>query len=393
MTLTEAAKLTKKSVRYIGIPSLIIFFIWVIIGMLNPKEALPDKYITPDFMCGQLSEIQLDSFSLATPDTTFSIETTSGAIPDLPEVVNVFKYNHPGQSLMALQQAQMIAESLDFDPAHYTRISNVEYEWHNTTTAQTLVIEAGNMNISLTTDFTNPAVDTYSNNLPSEENAKTIAMDYLQSQNLLTKDYSAGNQKTYLIQITPSGEIRQAPSLSEADLIRVDFFREKGLITIDPDLVGTEEIGETLQEELEEEEITTIETDGEELDVKKYTTSVMNDCPIFGNISIYVGGLKNEVARDHAIFGLEYSNWILSAFACGTYKLITPQEAVKKVQSGEAALVYLMEKNGDRIIQYEAKSVKDMTIHAVGLSYLDTSARQDYLQPIFYIQGEARFEN
>lgn len=393
MTLTEAARFTKRSIYYVGIPAAVIFVGWAIIGMLNPKEDLPEKYITPDYLCGQLPEFELKSLSQATSNTTFSIETTSGAIPDLPKVVNVFKYDHPGQSLLALQEAQIIAEKLGFEPEEYTRKSTVEYEWDDKSSHRSVVIETGNLNITMETDYSNPNVDTFSSRLPSEENAQTIARNYLQGNNLLTTDFDEGTQKTYLIQLTSSGEMREAPSLSEADLIRVDFFREKDLITIDPELVGTAEIGSSLSEQLEEEKTSTITEDDETKEVKKYTTSVVNDSPIFGNISVYLGGTKDENSRDYEVFGLKYRNWPIETLSCGTYLLISPEEAVRQVQEGEATLVYLMEKGGDRIIPYEAKAVNTMTILEVGLSYLDMSEKQDFLQPIFLIRGEAEFES
>lgn len=394
MTLTEAAELTKKSVYYVGIPVATVFVVWGLWGMLSPQEELPQKYITPDNMCGQLPEFEMETLAQEIIDTKFSIETTSGAIPDLPKVVNVFKYDHPGQSLLALQEAQVFAEDLEFEPEKYNRISTIEYEWVDPIKGKRLVIETGNLNMSLTTDYTSPGVTTYPESLPSEENAKTIAINYLRSKNLLTEDYNAGSQKSYLIQITASGEMREAPSLSEADLIRIDFFREKDLITIDPSLTGTAEIGPTIGGELDEEKPTTIQEVGEKSkEVKRYKTSVLNDSPIFGNISVYVGGIPDENYRQYEIFGLEYRNWIVPEFACGTYGLITPEEAVRKVQEGKATLVHLVEKDGDRIIPYESKSISDMTILEVSLSYLDVSTKQSYLQPILAVRGEAQFED
>ncbi|MBN2100793.1 hypothetical protein JW710_02780 [Candidatus Dojkabacteria bacterium] len=394
MTLTEAASLTKKSVYYVGIPLGAIIVIWIIIQMITPQATLPEKYITPDYLCGPLPKLELESIEQPTSNTQFNIETTTGAIPDLPKVVNVFKYNHPGQSLLALEESKIIAERLGFAPEIYTRKSVVEYEWQNYDNGQTLIIETGNLNLNLTTDFTAPGSETYSHLLPSEENAKSIAQSYLRSANLLTDDYQDGDQRTYLVQITSSGELREAPSLSEADLIRVDFFRKEALIIIDPELVDTAEIGSTLQEKLEEEEEVTIrDEDQKSVKVKKYNTDVKNDSPIFGNISVLVGGREEEESRDFKIFGLTYQNWIISDSPCGTYGLISPEEAVRKVQEGEGTLVYLMEKNGDRIIPYASKSVSGMTILEVDIAYLDTSAKQTYLQPVYYIRGEAEFEN
>jgi hypothetical protein len=393
MTLTEAAEFTNKAVKFIGIPITLIIVIWFIIRIITTGPNLPDKYITPDYLCGQLPGLELSSFELEAP-TRFSVETTSGAIPDLPEVVNVYKFAHPGQSLLALQESQRTADLLGFEPDSYTRISTTEYEWYNAEMKQTLVIETGNQNLSLTTDFTDPSVTTNSRSLPSEQQAKTVALQYLQQADLLYRDYSQGEQKTYLIQITANGEFREAPSLAEADLVRVDFFREKYLITVDPDLAESEELGSTLQEELVTENPETLETEEGAVQVKTYSTTVYNDSPKFGNITVFVGGRKEDNTRgDFQIYGIEYKNWIIGPTACGTYKLISPQEAVRRVQEGDGALVHLLENGEDQIIPYETKDVTEMTILDVSLGYLDTAQKQLYLQPIFVIRGEANFGN
>lgn len=397
MTLTEAAQLTKKSVYFVGIPLAVIILGWMVFQGFRPPSDLPEKYITPDYLC-ELNDFGVEPFTLSsleleTTNTTFTVETTSGAIPDLPEVVNVFEYNHPGESLLALQESQLIAEKLKFDKENYTRRSASEYEFQDIYTHRNLVVETGNLNFHLDTDFTNPNVDTYSDRLPSEESAKDIATSFLQKHSFLTQDYKNGYQRTYLIDVTANGELREAPSLSEADLVRVDFFRYKDLITIDPELVGTSEIGATLQQELEQEDTTTVERDSESVEVKKYTTDIMNDSPIFGNISVYLGGTETENTSEHEVFKIDYINWLISNEPCGTYQLITPQEAVRQVQEGEASLVYLAKKNADRIAPYEIKDVANMTILEVDIAYLDRSIKMDYLQPIFVIRGEAEFQD
>ncbi|MBN1618024.1 hypothetical protein JW887_01620 [Candidatus Dojkabacteria bacterium] len=390
MTLTEAAAFTKKSVYFIGIPFLAITLVWIVYRTLVPNSDLPDNYITPDYMCGPLDTITIDSLPVSKSDTTISIETTSGAIPDLPTVVNVFEYAHPGASLSALQESQIIAQNLNFDMEAYTRPTTTEYQWTDTDTAKTLVVETGNLNFDLKTDFSNPNVELNSKTLPSStERAIEIATTYLQSRSLLTRDYYDGYQKAYLIKLTADGQMREATSISEAQMIRVDFFRKKDLITIDPTLAQTEQIGSSIQNELEDDQTT---TDQGSTDVKKYTTDILNDSPIFGNISVYIGGQMGEYNSDYQILGINYVNWYLADQPCGTYKLISPDEAVKKVQDGEAALVNLVVKNGDHIAPHENKVVTDMLILDVSLDYYDTKEKQYYLQPIYVIKGEAELD-
>ena len=393
MTLTEAAELTNKGTKFVLIPAAIITVIWMFIKLLTVQPDIPSNYISPDFLCGPLEELTIEGLE-TTGDITYSIETTSGGIPDLPTVVNVFEYNHPGQSLIALQEAQQTAELLDFDKSKYSRVSLTEYKWTDSINKRTLNIETGNQNLTMTTDFNDPSVNTHKSSLPSEENAKQIAQDFLQNANLLTQDFATGTKITHIVQVGVDGSLSKAPSLNEADLIRVDFTRSRDLITIDPELVEAEELGSTLQDELEEEKVSTITTeDSRSKEVKRYPTHVFNDSPYFGNISVLVGGMKDANSREYQIFGVEYRNWVIPVLPCGTYQLISAQEAVRRVQSGEAALTYLLEDRGDEIVPYETKKVQSMIINEVTLGYLDKAERQDFLQPVYVISGDAQFDN
>jgi len=75
MTLTEAATITNKGIKYFGIPVIIIMVVWFFVGLLRAPADLPENYITPDYMCGQLPIIEIPSLENDSK-ATFSIETT-----------------------------------------------------------------------------------------------------------------------------------------------------------------------------------------------------------------------------------------------------------------------------------------------------------------------------
>lgn len=392
MTLTEAASFSKKATKLFVLAIVLIMVGWIVFRMINPTLDVPEDYLEPNNMCGVIDELSLNSLAISTPNTNFSIEMASGAIPRIAEVVNVYKYANPGHNLWALEEAQMKAEVLGFDAESYSRTSSTVYKWENSNTYQTLIVDSANQNFTFNTDFENNNIDTLSQYLPNESDAKEIALNFLSQKNLLTQDYRVGYQEVIPIEITTNGEFREAASISDADLIRVDLFRYKDLITVSPELVGTEQIGSTLQEQLEEEESTYVTTDGDEEEVKQYSTKVLANSPIHGNIQIYLGGNEYSNTSKPNVFAIDYTNWLIGDLPCGTYRLITPQEAVKQVQDGDGYLVHLLEDGGDRLVQYEEKAVKELTIFEVDLVYLDLKEEQNYLHPIYYIYGEAEFD-
>lgn len=387
MTLTDAAEFTKKAKYFVGIPVVVIFVVWAVASMLRPQIDLPANYVTPDYMCGKIAPIDLTNIGMTSPRATFSIETRSGAIPDLPRVVNVFEYIHE-PSLTALQEAQYIAEKLGFDKERYSRRSVTEYEWVDQMTYKTLTIETGNMNFHLTTDFAQADIST-GGSLPSEENAKTVASQYLQKTGLMTKDFRDGYQRSYKVRVTAGGEFEEAASLSEAHLIRVDFFRQRDLITIAPHLTGSQEFG-ALQQELEQQKATKSPTGTA---VKTYTTHIVGESPIFGNISVYIGSSIPARPNEYPVYKIDYTNWIIDESPCGTYRLVSPQEAIRQIQEGNARLMYLLPKGKDRIKTPIQQEVKRMMILDVSIVYLDLKTKQSFMQPVFQIKGEAEFAN
>lgn len=393
MTLTEAAKFTRKGTKLFAISVGLILVGWIVYNILYPSAKVPDDYLVPNNKCGVIDELELSSLSLSTPNTNFSIETASGAIPVIAEVVNVFEYSNEGHNLWALEEAQMTAESLGFEPEDYARTGSTIYTWKNSASKQTLVIDTANQNFTLSTDFKNNNIDTLPEYLPNETDAKEIALNYLSQKNLLTQDYKDGYQEIFPIEVTADGEFREASSISNADLVRVDLFRYKDLITIPTELTDTNQIGGTLQEQLSQEESSYITTEQGEKEVKQYSTRVLTDSPVFGNIQIYLGGNEYANTSKPNVFGINYTNWTVGNTPCGTYKLITPQAAVKEVQDGGGYLVHLLEDGGDRLITYEEKTVKNLTVYDVELVYLDLKEEQNFLQPVYAISGEAEFED
>jgi hypothetical protein len=391
MTLTEAASFSKKAIKLVLVAVVLIMVGWIVLRIINPPIDVPNEYLEPNNMCGVIDELSLNSLEVDTPNTDFDIETASGAIPEIAEVVNVYQYANPGHSLWALEEAQMKAEALEFEPGLYTRTGSTIYQWRNTETHQTLTVDTSNQNFTLTTDFQTDDINTYAESLPNESDAKEFALEFLQQTGLLTQDYSNGYQEVIPVQITANGEFREAESIADADLVRVDLFRYKDIITIAVDESDSTGIGSTLQEQLDQQDTEYVETNGEEIEVKTYQTKVFTNSPILGNISVYLGG--DEYQTEANVFAINYSDWIIDDNPCGTYRLITPQAAVTKVQDGDGYLVHLLEEGGDRLVPYEEKTIKALTVYNVDLAYLDLSEEQNYLQPIYYITGEAEFSN
>ncbi|MBD3329711.1 hypothetical protein GF357_04425 [Candidatus Dojkabacteria bacterium] len=398
MTLTEAAYWTKR------LSLVVVFLLVVSIGGLYLYLNWPTRQTIPNFeKANYACTPTRDEFikhTLSIPSLElkegsqleFGVETLTGRIENLPRIVNVYRYDNPGETLSSKEEAQIIAENLGFDPDAMTRKGTSAYYWQDSETARELTVQARNLTFTLNTDFTNEkAFPENIRELPTTEEATRQAVSILQSTGLLTSDYASGQPAAVLIKIRNDGSFTMARSKAEADLIRIDFFRTIPLLEVQDNQPNYSKILTQLQEfDVENETVTTSEG---QVEIYKFITDIYTLPPQKSYISVYIGPDDNRKPAAREIYSIDYTNWVVSNESCGTYELLSANEAVAKLQNGEGSLVYLTEKNGDDVIDYTPKKVTQFSILSVTLGYYNSPEESTFLQPIYVIFGEATFES
>lgn len=402
MTLTEASFWTKRFGVIAGVAAA-VFVIIALILTIEKKEEMPPQYMTANFACTETPDgflpyvLEIPSLDLASgSEMVFDIQTDSGKIDSLPNIINVYEFANPTQSLNAQAEAKVIANRLGFNPDAIVRRGTDTYEWTDTQFDRKLTIKARNLNFTMQTDSTYIKNISKNGNLPSAQEAKSIAVNFLRGINLLEDDYSKGTHKTTYIRINVDGSFSEASAPADADLIRVDLQRSKSMITIQANIVGADQMVETLTEKLSTPNEETSIINDERIDIFTFNTPITFLDVNRSNISIYVGAEdddKDGGGAVNSVYQVEYTNWPIEEDACGTYELISPATAIEKVQSGEGSLIYLNELNGDSVIEYTPKKVKKFTIQYVNLTYFEANGEQKYLQPQYIVSGEAILEN
>ena len=402
MTLTEAAFWTKRF-GVIALGAFVIFVIVILAVTLKATEVMPPQYLTANFACTEKKDdflkhkLEIPSLQLADgSEMVFEINTDSGKIDSLPHIINIYKYDNPTQSLSAQADAKILAKKLGFDPDAVIRRGTESYVWVDRDRSKTLEVEAKNLNFSMKTDSAFIREMANKGSLPSEQEAKSQAANSLRTLGLYSEDYSNGNHQTTLINVNPDGSFSKAFSVSEAELIRVDFVRSKSMITIPSNIVGSQNMVQTLSKKLPEEPV--IETpivNDERISVYTFNTLVSFSKTQRSNISVYIGveNDKEEAEAVNSVYQIDYKYWPIQVESCGTYELISPQVAIEKVQSGEGSLMYLFEKGGDDVIEYIPKRVKKFLVIDIYLVYYEHSEELEYLQPVYVISGEVLFDN
>ncbi|HHX99342.1 TPA: hypothetical protein GX533_01495 [Candidatus Dojkabacteria bacterium] len=408
MTLTEASFWTRR-LGVIAIIAILIVGITLSIIFWPKKIKPPEEYLIPNYACTDTKEEFLEKALLDIPsleidpasEALFSVNTDTGKVNTLPSIINVYKYDLKTQSSQALFEAENIAARLGFDKEKMTGDDQDVYVWRDPVNKRRLTVYKRNMNFRLETDVQQMRMvsDHYGGTLPDEATAKTRARSILSSLGKLddtmqnTSEDSIGI--TY-IRINSDGTYRKAASLSQADLIRVNFRREKSMITISSNLVGAEEMVKEMIKAVGKEP-TKVATTINDKKVDIYTFDALVTLPRIQdtNISVYIGPENKESKLQsnlRSLYQIDFTYWPVFPDSCGTYPLITTQAALDKVMAGEGKIVYLYEKDGDFVSEYMQKNVKRFTItENVRIVYYETPEEQEFLVPVYLFSGEAEF--
>lgn len=402
MTLTEAAFWTKRF-GVIALGAFVVFTAIVLILTLRGEAPMPPQYLTANYACTQNRKeflehkLEIPSLELAEgSEMVFQIDTDTGKIDALPEIINVYRFSNPVQSVTSQADAKVLANKLDLDPGAIIRRGTESYAWVDKENGKTLEVQAKNLNFIFRTDASIIREVSRENILPSEQEARSQAANTLRSLGLYWEDYSKGNHETTLIKVNPDGSFSKAYAPAEADLIRVDFTRSKSMITIPSNIVGANKMVQTLSRKFPEPPV--VETpviNDQRLEVYTFNARISFPQTQKSNISVYIGSSDGDSSNRSlkGVYQIEYTYWPIQVEACGTYELLSPQEAIEKVQSGEGSLVYLFEDGGDDVVEYTPKRVKRFRVLNLFVVYYEAREELEFLQPVYLVSGEAVFEN
>lgn len=405
MTLTEAAFWTKRIGVIVGV--LAVIFIILAIILTSGQTNRPPEYITATCACTETAEeflkykLEIPSLEVnSDSENVFELQTDTGKIDALSEleIINVHRYKVKEQQLDSQLRAKEIASALGFDPNAMHRIGTTGYVWSNSSNSRSLQVDAKTLNFQMKTS--NPAEYVRNikkeNTLPTEGEAIALAKNAMRNLGILGSDYNynqAGNITTYLIDINPDGTYSEALSLAEAELIRVDLHKTKPMITIKDTISNAQAMINDLNRNLNEPEIDEIIVNDQSITVYNYSTLVTYPNPSKSNISIYVGPRDPNSKTMENIYQVDFTYWPIEVESCGTYELVSPAYVLDKVQDGEGSLVYLNDKNGDEIEEYQPRSVQKYIIYDITIAYYEPLTQPIFLQPIYVITGETVFKD
>jgi hypothetical protein len=335
MTLTETARLTKRAAVAFAIIVIVVFSARAVWSRAR-TILFPPKVPPPEVAFGQLPSPQIPNLPFKEgSNPQYVLDTTTGRLPtNLPDRAKVYQIILPPVTHLTSQRAKDLASELGFSGAPQ-KISSSDYRWENAQKGQTLKMNITTGNLTLETDI-KKLNDLNAGTAPSKAAAVEQAKRFLQNLGILSDDYAAGRQEAAYLKI--EGEsLKKVESLSEAQLTRVDFFRE---IDEQP-IVGPK--------------------------------------PYQGLISVIKG---KEITP--FVF---YRQWPLDPQQSTTYPLKTVEQVWSEVEEGQSQLVHLAPASADPFSSYKPQQPKDIFVRRIFLGYFDSEKLQNYLQPIYILEG------
>ncbi len=417
MTLTEASYWTRKFAVLGAIVLVLLIIVTVVLISAGNKVTLQQEYEHANFRCTKTPEemphLDIHTTNLnSNPDSEIVLSTVKGDIEILPRVVNVYAFIDTPQSLNALNTAKAFAKSIGFDPDTVVRKRNSSvYEWTDRAFKRKLIMGASNLDVHLKTDFKDKEKAMPSEGrLPSDSEAKSIAAAFLNSLPNTDRAYSVENTLSRYVAITADGGFTEALARSDADLIRVDFFRRKAFISIkNPGKQKSDKVVNAYKKMFDimhdtgsgsifytiKEDSTVTDSDGRTLEYYLLETRTLSENPNDPIVSVYVGPTDKR-KKDNAfpnVYGADITSWKIEDSSCGTYELIPSIQVVSMLKDYGSLVSLTPKSDPDTIRPPSSLSVDSFLVQNIYLSYLTPKKYTPYLQPIWVATGEAIFSS
>ncbi|MGA2910307.1 MAG: hypothetical protein ABSE04_00705 [Candidatus Microgenomates bacterium] len=334
-SLTQIAITARKVIRY-GIFLIIFLIVGKIAldsGTTIYRKIFPVPPPTPTVKFGKLTKIPFPDTG-STAKLTYVLETPSGGLPtDIPNQAKVYFMPKPSPNLLSLDSAKAEAASMGFG-SNPQQISDTIYNFTNADFPSTLQINiiTGTFSISY-----NLATDKSPLSLkpPVAEVAASEFRSILSEANVLPADLTGPVTSDFLK--LSNGQLVNALSLSESDVIKINLFRQN--YDNLPSVTGN---------------------------------------PNQANVWAIISGSQTQ---NQQIIAAEFHYYPVDGSQFSTYPIITPAQAFAELQAGSAFIANLgVNKDGDTL-----------KIRRIYLAYFDPDVATDFYQPIYVFEGDNGF--
>lgn len=335
-TLTETAYRTRKSFKYVFFAVISLLLIKFIISQAGSlwQTTHPPAPPQPTHSFGKLPPINFPAVRNLQGPITYTQEFIGEVLPESSPSAKVFFTPQSRPSFLSPDRAKEFARILDFK-AEPAALSATQYQWTDfDSPSRTLQKDIVNGNFLLSYDYNKDRSVFTERNLPSGKTAISEARALLEKYGVMSSDLSEDNAIVSFWQYSGT-DLTPAISISEADAVRVDFFRSpiEGLPMV---------------------------------------TATFKEAPVYFIFSGSSG--KKRVLALYYIFR-PTEREIFS-----TYSLKTTIDAWADLTAGKGY-----------IANWGGIAGPNVAIRKVSLAYYDSQVYEPYLQPVFVFEGDEGF--
>jgi hypothetical protein len=325
-TLTETTYYSRKTIKFtgIGIAGYILLQILITNGIKLYRHLNPPPPPPPTVGFGILPKIEF-------PDNPgynykLQLEIPTGSFPSFPDRATVYYMPFRKPSLLALDEATKLATKLRFTNQPKDLSSGI-YEWEKNIPSP-LILKINSLDGSFTLSYqwqtdSNLLLD---KNLQGRERTLTMAKGFFQTIGLSQPDIDFSKGKVAYLKASGNKMI-PVNSLSEADFVKIDFFRDS---------------------------------------IEYY--AVMTPNPEHGIISMIFSGSSNS---EKQLISVKYNYFPANYLAPETYPIKPAAAAWEELRAGKA---YIARNTLDS---------EEISIRRVYLAYYDSDKPQQFLQPVY----------
>lgn len=340
--LAQTAK-TFRAVLVGFIAFFILYIVFTQIFTVISKVVIsrqPKKLEPPSVAFGKLPKLALKSLALTGEAPNYSLETTTGTLPQLPAKISIYKFVEPQASFLSLERTKNLAKKLGFVTLPKD-ISPSLYFWQEENKSLRANTVTGNFEID--SDISQITLSV--GDLPSPGEIKSMTKGYMDGKGLLRSGFEIGSQEVVLIKKNGS-TLSKAISLSETSLAKIDFFR--GLKAGDDN-----------------------------------TIPVLPQNPKKGLIELYYVGGSNFPK-------VKYTVWDFDFEKGETYPLRSISSTWEDIKNNRGFITYLQHQGSDSLESLNSLSLLDIYIRKIYLAYFDDENIQNFLQPIYVFEGDGK---
>ena len=334
--LTETAYYTRRTINWM-ILSVILYIIlriaWtVFIAMW--LYFFPPQPPAPNFRFGKLPAIK---FPEASPSAQFSyrLETIEGNVPTASGSATVYFMPKPAANLLALTKTQEFAKRLGLNPKPIEETKAIYRFEDDTTQLRRLRFDIVSNNFILRYGFEQDTGLFSERSLPGVDAAIAEGKSMLQTFTLYGNDLVKGTNKVSFLKLVGDALV-PSTSLSQADAVRLDFFRQN---------VGG--------------------------------VRVFTPYPDEGQVVFIFSGSKNAKKK---VLQFAYTLWPIDYETNGTYAIKASASAWEDLNIGRGY-----------VARTPTNGATNIVIRQVYLGYYDSFDPQMYLQPVFVFEGDNGF--